>query len=105
MSSKVTSSDYEEKVENSKGLKIVDYWADWCGPCHALAPIIEQVEEESDGKVEVLKLNVDENQDVAMKEQVMGIPTVKIFKDGKAVETVVGLRQKKDYLELIEKHA
>lgn len=103
MATDVTTKDYEEKVLSSKGLKIVDYWADWCGPCHALAPIIEAVSKESD--VEVLKVNVDQNQDIAMQEQVMGIPTVKIFKDGKAVETVVGLRQKQDYLELLKKHA
>jgi len=104
MANDVTTKDYEEKVEKSEGLKLVDYWAAWCGPCIALAPILEQVAEDSD-EVEVLKVNIDENQDIAVKEQVMGIPTVKLFKDGKAVETVVGLRQKKDYLDLIEKHS
>lgn len=103
MATDVTTNDYEEKVVNSKGLKIVDYWAAWCGPCHALAPIIEAVSKESD--VELMKVNVDQEQDVALKEQVMGIPTVKLFKDGKAVETIVGLRQKQDYLKLIEKHS
>ncbi len=103
MTTTVTATDYDEKVLKSKGLVMVDYWADWCGPCHALAPIIEDVSKEA--KIDLIKVNIDENQDVAIKEQVMGIPTVKIFKDGKAVETVVGLRQKKDYLELLEKHS
>jgi thioredoxin 1 len=103
MATDITTKDYEEKVLKSEGLKIVDYWADWCGPCHALAPIIEDVAKE--GKVDLMKVNIDKNQDVALQEQVMGIPTVKIFKDGKAVETVVGVRQKHEYMALLEKHA
>ena len=103
MATNVTAQEYDEKVVSSKGLKIVDYWAEWCGPCHALAPIIEDVAKEAD--IELMKVNIEKEQQIAVKEQVMGIPTIKIFKDGKAVETVVGLRQKKDYLELIEKHS
>ncbi len=104
MTTKATADDYDEKVLSSKGLKLVDYWAAWCGPCVALAPILEKVADDSKD-VEVIKVNIDENQDIAIKEQVMGIPTVKLFKDGEAVETVVGLRQKQDYLKLIEKHS
>lgn len=102
MATDITTKDYEEKVRGSTGIKIVDYWADWCGPCHALAPVIEAVSKESG--VELMKVDIDKNQDVAIQEQVMGIPTVKIFKDGEVVETVVGLKQKHDYLDLIAKH-
>ena len=98
----VDEKNFDDEV--SKGLVLVDFWAAWCPPCRALAPIMEDVDKESkDAKV--LKVDVDSNQNLAMKYQVSGIPTVKLFKDGNEVESFVGLMPKQSYLEAIEKHA
>lgn len=105
MSHTVTSADFEEKILKSKGVVLVDFWAEWCPPCRALTPLLEQVAEEAKDKATVYKLNTDENQDVAMHYQVMSIPTVKVFKDGKEVESVIGLHQKGVYHGLIDKHS
>jgi thioredoxin 1 len=104
MASAVTSKEFDKKVLDSKGLVLVDFWAAWCPPCHALAPIIEQISEEiKDTKV--YKLNVDEERDIAMRYQITSIPTTKLFKDGEEVETFIGLAPKQHFLELIKKHS
>jgi len=84
---------------------MVDFWAAWCGPCVALGPILEQVAKELEGKVEVLKLNVDENPDIAQKYQIRSIPNIKIFKGGKVVKDLVGLMPKEHYLAAAEEAA
>ena len=81
MSQELTSADFDTKVTNSKGVVLVDFWAVWCPPCKALAPIIQAVAEEAKDKVTVYKLDTDANQDIAMAQGVVSIPTVKIFKD------------------------
>jgi thioredoxin 1 len=105
MSHIVTSADFEEKVLNSKGVVLVDFWAEWCPPCRALTPLLEQVAEEAKDKATLYKLNTDENQDIAMNYHIVSIPTVKFFKDGKEVENIVGLQQKGVYHGLIDKHS
>ena len=105
MPQNITSETFEEQVLNSKGVVIVDFWADWCAPCKALAPILEKVAEKHEDSVKIAKLNVDENQDIAMRYQITGIPTVKFFKDGKEVETIIGLQTQGVYEELISKYA
>lgn len=104
MTKAITADDFDAEVLNNDGVVLIDFWAAWCAPCLALAPIIEKVAENVKGKAQVLKLNVDENQDIAMKFGIRGIPTVKIFKGGKEVETIVGLQPQPVYEQLIEKH-
>ena len=105
MAQEVTSATFEEKVTNSKGIVVVDFWAAWCPPCRALAPIIAAVGEEAKDKATVYKLDTDANQDIAAQHGIVSIPTVKIFKDGKEVESLIGLHQKHEYLRVIEEHA
>ncbi|MFQ5454739.1 MAG: thioredoxin [Nitrospirota bacterium] len=98
----VNSSSWEKDVLSAEGLVMVDFWASWCGPCKMIAPLVEELAEEYDGKVKVLKLNTDENPDVAGKYQVMGIPTMMFFKDGKMIDKSVGAASKQQFKEKIE---
>jgi thioredoxin len=86
----VSSTDFEEQVLNSEQPVMVDYWAEWCGPCKMIAPILDEIADEYDGKLKVAKLNVDENQEIAQKYSVRGIPTLMIFKSGDIAATKVG---------------
>ena len=87
---KVTSSTWDKEVLEDKGLVLVDFWAVWCGPCQMVAPVVEEVAGEYEGKLKVCKLNTDENPDTASKYRIMGIPTLMFFKNGAAVDQVVG---------------
>lgn len=98
----LSDADFQEQVLDSKGLTLVDFWAPWCGPCVMLGPIIEEIAEEMGDKVKVGKLNVDENQTTAMNYQVMSIPTVMLFQDGKPLKTFIGVQPKQAYLAAIE---
>ena len=86
----VTDADFETEIEKHPGLAVVDFWAEWCGPCRLIAPIVEQLAAEYQGKAKVAKLDVDSNQRTAMKYNVRSIPTVLFFKNGKLVDQVVG---------------
>ena len=100
----VTDDDFAQEIEQHRGLAMVDFWATWCGPCQVVAPIVEQIAREYDGKVKVAKLDVDENQRVTMRFNVRSIPSILFFKDGKHVETVVGAVPKTYLLEKLAKH-
>ena len=106
MAQHVTDQDFQSSVlEASKSKPVlVDFFADWCGPCQMLAPIIDELAGEIADKALVVKLNVDENQTSASQYNVMSIPTLILFKDGQARATVQGLRNKAALLEMIEKH-
>lgn len=100
----VSAKDFEEKVLNSELPVLVDFWAPWCGPCRMVAPILEQLAGEMEGKITVAKVNVDEEQSLAQNYRVMSIPTMIIFKGGKAEETAIGARPKADIVKMVEKY-
>lgn len=89
-----TNTNFEVEVLKSDVPVLVDFYADWCGPCKMQGPIVHEVAEGMGAKVKVGKLNVDENQDIAQKYQVMSIPTLLIFKGGQVVETMIGVQTK-----------
>ena len=102
MEYKFTSADFEKEVLQSDKLVLVDFFADWCGPCKMMAPVVEQLAEELEGKAKVGKLNIDENMDIAEKYRVMNIPTFLIFKDGQEKERIVGAVSKNELKNKLE---
>ena len=100
MEIKLSSENFEKEVLKSEKPVWVDFYADWCGPCNAMAPVIEEVATELDGKAKVGKINVDENSDIAVEYNVMSIPTLIVFKNGKEEKRLVGLRDKEELLSL-----
>jgi thioredoxin 1 len=99
-----TDTNFETDVLKAGAPVLVDFWAEWCGPCKRLAPTVDALATEYAGKVTVGKLNVDENPNVSFKYQVRGIPTLLLFKGGQVVESVIGLAQKDDLKKVIDKH-
>ena len=97
-------NDSNFKGEIESGLTLVDFWAPWCGPCRMIAPVVEEIASQYEGKVKVGKVNVDDNQQTAMQFRVMSIPTLILFKDGQPVEGVVGAQPKRAFEALLDKH-
>ncbi len=93
-----------DSLANQKGVMFVDFWAPWCGPCRMVAPIIDQLAEEFSGQAAVGKLNIDENEDAAVRFGVASIPTMIVLRDGQEVERIVGARPRPQLAELIRKH-
>ena len=98
----VTDSSFEEEVLKSDMPVIVDYWAEWCGPCKAIAPVLEEIAGEYQGKLIVAKMDVDDNQQTPQKYVVRGIPTLMIFKDGDVIGTKVGQLSKSQLTAFID---
>ncbi len=100
MKIKLSTENFEKEVLKSEKPVLVDFYADWCGPCNAMAPVIEELAKELGGKVKVGKINVDENPDIAVEYNVMSIPTLIVFKNGKEEKRLVGLRNKEELINL-----
>jgi len=96
-----TDQNFQEEVANNKGVVLVDFYAEWCGPCQVQGPIVEELEKEYAGKIKIGKLDVDAAQETASAFQVMSIPTLILFKDGNPVERLTGLQQKNTLTEKI----
>lgn len=99
---KFEEGNFEEQVLKSEGKVLVDFYADWCGPCKMMTPIIEQIENAVQENVKVGKVNVDSNQELAIKYNVMSIPTIMIFQNGRPIKTFIGVTDKQEILEILK---
>ena len=100
----LTEQNYDEALLGAEGLVMVDFWAEWCGPCRAVAPVLEGLAEASDGEVTLLKVNVDENPGLAARYEIRSIPTILFVKDGEVVDRVVGAVPKATLEKLVSTH-
>ena len=99
----VTDADFENEVLKSDLPVLVDFWAPWCGPCRMVAPIVEELADEYDGKVKFVKLNTDDNVQIASRYGIRSIPTLLVFKGGESVDQVIGFRPKSDLKRTLDK--
>ncbi|HAM1013768.1 TPA: thioredoxin [Listeria monocytogenes] len=102
MVKEITDATFEQ--ETSEGLVLTDFWATWCGPCHMVAPVLEEIQEERGEALKIVKMDVDENPETPGSFGVMSIPTLLIKKDGEVVETIIGYRPKEELDEVINKY-
>ena len=100
----LTDEDWQTDVLDARGPVLVDFWAEWCAPCRMMSPVIESLASELDGRMKIGMLNVDENEQVAARYDIRGVPTVMIFKNGELKEQAVGLASKEYLLGLVEKY-
>lgn len=98
----IGEQNWDQEVQNAKELVMIDFWAVWCGPCQMVAPVVEELSQEYAGRVKVGKVNTDDNPGIASRFQIMGIPTLLFFKDGKPVDKIVGAAPKQQYKTKIE---
>jgi len=100
----ITDGNFEDQVVQSDVPVLVDFWAEWCGPCKAIAPIVDQLADEYGGRAKVGKVNVDENRGIPGQFRITSIPTVLVFHEGKVVQQIVGARKKTDYEAALNAH-
>ena len=99
----MNESNFEKEVKQHQGICLVDFWAPWCGPCLASAPLLEEISKQMEGKAKFVKVNVDENDNLASEYGIMSIPTFVFLKDGKEIERRVGVQSKEEIVGIIEK--
>lgn len=102
MATELSTKDFEEKIQ--EGVTLVDFYAPWCGPCKMMSPIIDELSSEYKGRANIYKVNVDNEPDLANRFQVMSIPTIIVFKDGKAVDQTLGAQSKNKLKDMIDKN-
>jgi thioredoxin 1 len=100
----LTDATFDETINSSEVPVLVDFWAEWCGPCKVIAPILAEIAAEQDGRLQIAKLNIDENLDVTRRFEVMSIPTLVLFKDGQPVQRLIGAKPKGQLLQEISTH-
>lgn len=106
MTTQVNEAQFSDEVLNAQVPVLVDFWAEWCGPCKAIAPVLEEISSEMDGKVKIVKVNVDENPNIAAQYGIRSIPTMILFKDGAAADMKIGAGEPKAGLvKWLESHA
>lgn len=98
----ITSENFEQEVINSSVPVLIDFWATWCGPCQMIAPTVEEIANEYEGRIKVGKINVDDERDLAVSFGISSIPTLVLMKDGKAADMMVGLRTKSEIVKMFE---
>ena len=97
-----TTANWESEVLNAQGLVMIDFWAPWCGPCRMISPTVEELSKEYSGRIKVMKLNTDENSEIATRYKIMGIPTIMFFKNGAKLDQIVGVVPKQQLKSKIE---
>jgi thioredoxin 1 len=102
MAFEFTDANFQEEVMDSNGVAVIDFWAEWCGPCRIIAPVIQELSQEYEGKAKIGKLNVDHNPEISYKFNIRSIPTILILKNGEVVDRHVGTTTKKVLAEKIE---
>lgn len=100
----IKDNTFNGEVLESNVPVVVDFWAPWCGPCQAITPVLEELNKEYSGKIKFVKLNVDENSETAQKFRILSIPTIKLFKNGEAVERITGFKSKNDLEKVLNKY-
>ncbi len=100
----VTDQSFQKEVLENKTPVLVDFWAPWCGPCKIIGPVVEELAKEYEGKVKVVKLNVDDNSETASKFNVMSIPTLVVFKGGQPVKTIIGAQPKESIKKALDEY-
>ncbi len=100
----LNKSNFQTEIKEYEGLAIVDFFATWCGPCKMLTPIIDKLAEQFDGKVKIVKVDIDESPELAQEYKVMSVPTVIFLKNGEVLETLIGVQNNAKLVELIEKY-
>ncbi len=98
----LTDSNFDQEI--SVGVTLVDFWAEWCGPCRRIAPIVEALAGEYEGRATIAKLNVDENPNIPGRFMIRGIPTLLLFKNGELADTLIGLQGKDEIVQMLDKH-
>jgi len=104
MANEFTDANFKEEVLNSDKLSVIDFWAEWCGPCRAIGPVIEELAKEDDGKVNIGKVNVDHNPQISMDYGITSIPAILFVKGGQVVDKLVGAQPKANFVKKIQAH-